>query len=457
MSHWISPFSKQEATGTWIGSKGSRTGRPARAVLHFFRLNQPSPDRHSTFSRALEPSGTGAPHSVIIIVLHRISSYSDSWLNMTMSSSSSPSPSNIILPQHSITQSTSSSSNSRHQRLELYSRRVDVDDYDPSTIVPLLALQAFHLPNHSYWQDFRQYLTNNHLVFGICCHHPLHPIPTGTRIIALVGSMLFGVFITNVCYLLYVNYPQWDQRFFKVEANNNSYTLSTGMLLLWTVGGGLHTMYNLVIWHVAACACCQVGGCWHLHPDGISDSEDDNAEKKQSVFRHCPSFGKHLVRLIVLGILVLATWAVLIRVKVEEQVDDDHTLQVDLKNHNAQEFNFLLGYLVEMGLALFLWYPVGAMLLFSGVLACGHNLPLLGGRPREVFLERQKKEMLALQLKRCGSCKSVTTCKTFCSEAEDDVEINPVESSSFSSPDDDVELVWTPRARHKFEDSRASL
>jgi hypothetical protein len=192
---------------------------------------------------------------------------------MTMSSSSLPS--NTIRIHHSITQSTSSSSKSR-QRLEIYNergfdinRRVDVDDYDPSTVVPLLALQAYHLPNHSYCQDFRQYLTNNHLVFGICCHHPLHPITTGTRIIALVGSMLFGVFLTNVCFLLYINYPQWDQPFLEVDAtsnNNNTSTLSTGMVLLWTVGGGLHTMYNLAIWHAAACACCQPGGCWHVHP-----------------------------------------------------------------------------------------------------------------------------------------------------------------------------------------------
>jgi hypothetical protein len=269
--------------------------------------------------------------------------------------------------------------------------------------------------------------------------------------------MLFGVFLTNVCYLLYLNYPQWDQPFMELEDNNNNtYILSTGMVLLWTVGGGLHTMYNLVIWHVAACACCQPGGCWHSHPDGISDGED-NAEKNKSVFRYCPSLGKHLVRLLVLTILVLATWVVLIRVELEEQVDDDHTLQVNLKDvHEAQEFSFLLGYLVEMGLALFLWYPIGAMLLFSGVLACGYNLPFLGGRPREVALERQKKAKSAMKLKRCDSRNSVSTSKTF-SQAEDDVEINPVEAqSSFSSADDGIEVVWTPRARRQFEDSRTT-
>jgi hypothetical protein len=401
-------------------------------------------------------------------------------IDVTMASSSStptpasasPSASNTILVHHSITQSTSSSLNSR-QRLEGYNstraRRVDVDDYDPSTVVPLLALQVYHLPNHSYWQDFRQYLTNNHPVFGICCHHPLHPISTGTRIIVLTGSMLFGVLITNVSFLLYASYPQWDQPFLEVDTTtdtdddeNSAYTVSTGMVLLWTVGGGLHAMYNLVIWHVAACACCQPGGCLHVHvhPGDVSDGGEKNAEK--SVFRHCPSLGKHLVRLIVLVILVLATWAVLIRVEVEEEVnDDDHTLQVNLLNsHDAQEFDFLLGYLVEMGLALFLWYPLGAMLLFSGVLACGYNLPFLGGRPREVALEQQKKAML--ELKRCGSRKSMTTSKTTGGDddggddEDDDVEINPVESSS-SGADVDIELVWTPRARQEFEDSRATL
>jgi hypothetical protein len=298
--------------------------------------------------------------------------------------------------------------------------------------------------------------------------------------------MLFGVVLTNVCYLLYRTYPQWDQPFLELDTDanpNNSYTVSTGMVLLWTVGGGLHTMYNLVIWHVAACACCQLGGCWHVvvavppedeDNDVTSDhagEETNNAttEEHKSIFRYCPSLGKHLVRVIVLVILVLATWVVLIRVEVEEQqvVDGDENdpaldTKVDLQNHSAQEFDFLLGYLVEMGLALFLWYPLGAMLLFSGVLACGCNVPFLGGRPRDVKLERQKKARMLLDMQRipcAASRKSVTTSNTGSSEAaeEDTVEINPVESSSSSSADDDIELVWTPRARREFEDSRATL
>lgn len=59
-----------------------------------------------------------------------------------------------------------------------------------------------------------------------------------------------------------------------------------------------------------------------------------------------------------------------------------------------RSFRFLLGYLVEFILALFVYYPIAVTILFSGVLGCNGRVPLLGGRPREM-----KKELLHLQKK----------------------------------------------------------
>ena len=61
----------------------------------------------------------------------------------------------------------------------------------------------------------------------------------------------------------------------------------------------------------------------------------------------------------------------------------------DLDNFsNAEDFGFALAYLVGMALSLFIYYPVGTLILFSGILGC-FRLPVLGGRPREVAIEKK--------------------------------------------------------------------
>ena len=67
-----------------------------------------------------------------------------------------------------------------------------------ATIVLLLAKQAYHLPGNSWYQDWWRYMVNNHPIFGICCLHKLHPIRACTRIVALVGSLIFGLLLSQV-------------------------------------------------------------------------------------------------------------------------------------------------------------------------------------------------------------------------------------------------------------------
>ena len=267
------------------------------------------------------------------------------------------------------------------------------------TIVPLLAMQAYHLPGNTWCQDWRQYMTNNHPVFGICCHHPLHPIGACTRIVALIGSVIFGLALTNFFYLFFLWNPEYNQDVITVLfGDDQEYVLTTGMLLLWTVGGSIHAFYNLVMWHIAACVCCRTGGCC------------------ESV-ACCPSLGKRLIRVFLLISVAFAVLVVLLRVGISHQEQDpDEFVQKSATNTTmnttdtsrggsinivlgddewnlevgeAQEFNFLVGYLVEMVLALFIYYPLGGTILFSGILGCG-CIPLLGGRPAEVAAEKKK-------------------------------------------------------------------
>jgi len=65
--------------------------------------------------------------------------------------------------------------------------------------------------------------------------------------------------------------------------------------------------------------------------------------------------------------------------------EDDVRLRVD----SAQEFQFVLGFVVEMALSLILYYPIGVTILFSGILGCG-RIPILGGRPAQVEAEERR-------------------------------------------------------------------
>jgi hypothetical protein len=254
-------------------------------------------------------------------------------------------------------------------------------DPDSDEIVQLLALQAYHLPGYNWWQDWWQYMSNNHPVFGICCHDKLHPIGAKTRIVALIGTVLFGLALTNLFYLFYLWNPEYDRVVATiVMRSGETITFTTGMLLLWTLGGGIHCALNLAMWHIAACACCLNGGCCEA-------------------YACCPSLGKHMLRMFVLGIVALCIMIVLLRVAINEQKNDyDSTKGIDIRIddqisldvQNVSEFSFLVGYLVEITLSLFIYYPVFGTMLFSGMMACFYKIPILGGRPYEVHVEEKR-------------------------------------------------------------------
>lgn len=60
-------------------------------------------------------------------------------------------------------------------------------------------------------------------------------------------------------------------------------------------------------------------------------------------------------------------------------------IKTALVHYTSEEpdFHFLLGYLIELVLSLFLYTPIVQTVVFSGFLGCG-RMPFLGGRPREM-------------------------------------------------------------------------
>jgi hypothetical protein len=244
---------------------------------------------------------------------------------------------------------------------------LNVSQKDPScdeeTIVPLLAGRSCHLPGNNWRADWIQWFRNNHILFGICLHHPLHPLEWWERSLALAASVSFGLVATNIVYQLdQFDHERMSEELFSVDGH----TVTKGMALLWTFGGLGHSIFDMFVWHVMACACCHPGGRW-------GDSTQSHR------FKDC---GSYALVPVVLGLLTLAAFFVLVRASEGEDVQDADTNISDIDG--LKSFSFLTKYTIEVSLAWFVYFPLVGTLLFSGVLGCNGRLPILGGRPRDL-------------------------------------------------------------------------
>lgn len=251
-------------------------------------------------------------------------------------------------------------------------------------LIAALANRAYHLPGYGYWADLRQYLNNNHPLLGICFRHPLHPIKTGYRLLILVSSGLFGLAVSSVFYLVVLS----DERFQKVAfviplggggEDSMEYPVTSGMLMLVFVGGSFHAAYDLGVWYILSCGCCPMN------------------------FK-CQQYGKYTAVLLVGLLSVTTTLLVLLRISLEQEENQeievldlgsiglvDDAVELISKDIHGDDVQFLVAYISAFALALLVYYPMGSFVLFSGVLGCC-KLPILGGRSREVQLEKKRIE-----------------------------------------------------------------
>jgi hypothetical protein len=79
--------------------------------------------------------------------------------------------------------------------------RSEVTDPEEAMLIQCLALQSYHIPGNSWMEDWWQFMLNNHPVLGMLCHHPKHPIKACTRFVALIGTVVVGLALTNLFYL----------------------------------------------------------------------------------------------------------------------------------------------------------------------------------------------------------------------------------------------------------------
>ena len=283
-------------------------------------------------------------------------------------------------------------------------------------IIAALSEHAYHLPGNTSWmQDLWQYLTNNHPVIGICCHHKYHFLRAGPRLVALIGSVCFGLIITNVVYLIFVFtdsdsvYVEWKTNATRtgwqpdLDDNVSVLSVSNVNLVLWTVGAFVHGLFDTAVWSLAACTCLKA------------------SEEGESSLRRKRSMGVFVVVELVIFVTAIATLTVALRAAIDNGDDDDAggdyvdvTTEDGLGNSvsvtrppaitnitkvediaflevpkNASDYEFLVAYMIELMLSYFLYYPVIGIILFSGILTCG-KAPVLGGRPYELQKERSK-------------------------------------------------------------------
>ena len=241
-------------------------------------------------------------------------------------------------------------------------------------IIQRLACRKFHIPGHTYWQDYWFWFNNNHPFVCFCCADPRHPLGRRERILNLLSSLAFGLAATCLV-VLWFHYE--DGRDFNNQAVSifGYYNVTDGMVVLFLFSGPLHVLFDIGLFFLQACPPCRSGGYLEHWP---------------RLAKFGLWTGANLAFLITIGALSLAITATLIRASVEENDGDDE----DLAKH-PRDYSFTLLYMLEVILANFVAFPICVFIVFSGVLGCNGRVAGIGGRPYQVrkhqaLLEKQR-------------------------------------------------------------------
>mmetsp|Transcript_8739 Transcript_8739/g.21316 ORF Transcript_8739/g.21316 Transcript_8739/m.21316 type:complete len:474 (-) Transcript_8739:49-1470(-) len=281
-------------------------------------------------------------------------------------------------------------------------------EYSDNEIIAAMAVRSYHLPSYSSCADWVQYFRNTHPLFGMCCHHPLHPVKWPMRLLHLLGSIVFGLLVTNLIWLfmVYENERDTDRAVVTIDVgalnetklgqviplgnltSSNSESgdgtteieITEGMIFLWTVGGTLHALFDNTIWYLVACVCCLPGQA---------------LEKCARLKR----YGVIMLVFTIIAVGALSSFMVVLRATLADNEDAEPSetgFEEDETNpltdwEDKSSFQFLLSYIVEVFLAMVFYYPLVGTVLFSGILGCCGRVPVLGGRPYELAQEEKRK------------------------------------------------------------------
>uniref|UniRef100_A0A7S4MSS6 Uncharacterized protein n=1 Tax=Odontella aurita TaxID=265563 RepID=A0A7S4MSS6_9STRA len=225
-------------------------------------------------------------------------------------------------------------------------------------IIRKLSTRDYHLPGNSYWPDYVQFISNNHPLLSFCYAHPLHPFSIRDRIFCLVGSLTFGLGATCAVWLYF---------YFRGLSTVDIGPLALSEPVVGLVASVLNAGFDMCIWYMQMCPCCRTGACFHF---------DDRFCAKYWVW-----MGQNLAGVIVIISACLALAAVILRAQINDEQGQE----------GPESFSFLRSWGIEVTFSLLLVFPLMATTLFSGILGC-FRLPVLGGRPWEVWREKKLEE-----------------------------------------------------------------
>lgn len=243
--------------------------------------------------------------------------------------------------------------------------RAAIERAERDDLIALLRRRSMHLPGNNWFQDWIQFIRNNHPLLGVCLHHHLHPLKFEQRIYILIASISFGLLATNLVFLYFVySTEDFDDKVFRIylEVRGGDYRpleISQGMISLWATNGLLHALFDVSMWHLSACTCFQAR---------------DNFERLQKI-------GSYVVVAISGLITAFSSFFIVCRALVAgaEVLNGGED---GLKGFFFFEgYAFVIGYFIELCAVYFICYPLLVTVIFSGMFGC---IPGMGGRPRDV-------------------------------------------------------------------------
>lgn len=204
-------------------------------------------------------------------------------------------------------------------------------------------------------------MQNNHPILGLCCRHHLNPVGSLPRVILLISSACYGLIATNLVYLFYRNNENANGDYGGFVTYEN--------VTLFTLGGILHSLADLIMWHLTACGCCL--------PDVHGRS------------RACGFIGKigpFLAVLVAVTMVATATFVLLSRLDYEDETEDQG-------GEAVASSEIVVSFFTELGLVWLCWHPLLSTFFFTGLI--WPIFPCIGGRPKELARQADEAKLKA--------------------------------------------------------------
>jgi hypothetical protein len=207
--------------------------------------------------------------------------------------------------------------------------------------------RAYHLPGNVTWcEDWMQYWTNSHPLFSSCSQYKRSLF---IRFVPAIASLLLGFAATNAVLLWNLQDEALSKPLFSASSaghasvdqqpisfrNGASIYITVGTLYLWTWVAFLHALHDLFIWYIPSCKGPTSSMLWVCVLSGIA----------------------------VVICAMFLSWG---------------GLEAEF---GALDMAILFG--VEVFVSWFLWFPLAASAMFSGLLGC-LGVPICRGRAGEM-------------------------------------------------------------------------